>query len=257
MTVLLDSSVLIQAQRLPESEATRQLGALLVSGEAAVTGPVVIEYIRGARSQEELEFLIQRIVSLEFLEMDQPVWVIAGQWELWTWSLRLQQYATGSLSTPWTRGSAASRNWNCTIQHLNGILKMNIQTYIDEGRGMVEKLLGKQPVPFRGPTIAEIPEESGIYVFSNRETGESLWVGKNEKGSRGLRGRVYDHWSIKTTSDLSQVLVISGIAKDRSESHEWINANVDIRWLTHDELEMDIKWAEYFALGALRPRLNK
>lgn len=79
MTVLVDSSVLIQAQRLPGSESTRQLGALLVSGEAAVTGPVIMEYIRGARSQEELEFLTQRIVSLGFLEMDQAVWVIAGQ----------------------------------------------------------------------------------------------------------------------------------------------------------------------------------
>ena len=79
MTVLVDSSVLIQAQRLPGSETTRQLGTLLVSGEAAVTGPVIMEYIRGARSQEELEFLTQRIVSLGFLEMDQAVWVIAGQ----------------------------------------------------------------------------------------------------------------------------------------------------------------------------------
>ena len=86
MTVLLDSSVLIQAQRQPDSEATRQLAALLVSGEAAVTGPVVIEYVRGARSQEELEFLTRRIISLEFLEMDQAVWVIAGQLN---YSLRL------------------------------------------------------------------------------------------------------------------------------------------------------------------------
>ncbi len=79
MTVLVDSSVLVQAQRLPDSETTKQLGALLVSGEAAVTGPVILEYIRGARSQEELEFLTQRILSLHFLEMDQMVWVIAGQ----------------------------------------------------------------------------------------------------------------------------------------------------------------------------------
>ena len=79
MTVLLDSSVLIQAQRLPDSEATRQLGVLLASSEAAVTGPVIMEYIRGAKSLEELDFLTERIVSLDFLEMDQAVWVIAGQ----------------------------------------------------------------------------------------------------------------------------------------------------------------------------------
>lgn len=79
MTILLDSSVLIQAQRLPDSETTRHLGVLLASGEAAVTGPVVMEYIRGARSQGELDFLTERIVSIDFLEMDQAVWVIAGQ----------------------------------------------------------------------------------------------------------------------------------------------------------------------------------
>ena len=79
MTILVDSSVLIQAQWLADSETTRRLGVLLVSGEAAVTGPVIMEYIRGARTQEELEFLTQRIVSLDFLERDQAVWVIAGR----------------------------------------------------------------------------------------------------------------------------------------------------------------------------------
>ncbi len=81
MTVLVDSSVLIQAQRQPDSEATKQLEVLLASSEAAVTGPVIMEYIRGARSQEELEFLTQRIAYLDFLEMDREVWVLAGQLE--------------------------------------------------------------------------------------------------------------------------------------------------------------------------------
>ena len=79
MTILLDSSVLIHAQRQPNSEIAGQVLALLTSGEAAVTGPVIAEYIQGARSQDELNFLVRRIVTLDFLEMDQAVWVITGR----------------------------------------------------------------------------------------------------------------------------------------------------------------------------------
>ena len=79
VTVLVDSSVLIRAQRQPNSETSRQLAALLASGEVAVNGPVIMEYIRGARSQAELGFLTERVLALDFLEMGQAVWVIAGQ----------------------------------------------------------------------------------------------------------------------------------------------------------------------------------
>ena len=77
--VLVESSVLMQAQRLPESEEARELSALMFSGEAAVTGPVIMEYLRGARSADELEFLAERLVSIRCLEMDQQAWVIAGR----------------------------------------------------------------------------------------------------------------------------------------------------------------------------------
>ena len=45
--ILLESSVLMQAQRLPNSEESKQVASLIISGEAAVTGPVVMEYLRG------------------------------------------------------------------------------------------------------------------------------------------------------------------------------------------------------------------
>ena len=77
--ILVESSVLMQAQRLPESEEARELAALMVSGGVAVTGPVIMEYLRGARSTSELEFLAERIVSIDCLEMDQQAWVIAGR----------------------------------------------------------------------------------------------------------------------------------------------------------------------------------
>ncbi len=79
MTILLDSSVLIHAQRLPDSDITAHLGEVLASGEAVVTGPVIMEFIRGARSQEQIDRFTRTVVAIDFLEMDQAVWVVAGR----------------------------------------------------------------------------------------------------------------------------------------------------------------------------------
>ena len=76
---LIDSCILIQVQRLPNSKEAVELAALLTSGEAAVTGPVIMEYLRGSRSAEEFDFLSERILSIKFLEMDEQTWVIAGR----------------------------------------------------------------------------------------------------------------------------------------------------------------------------------
>ena len=77
--ILLESSVLMQAQRLPNSEEAKHLASLIVSGEAAVTGPVVMEYLRGAQSDDEFEFLAERIAAIDYLEVDQQTWVLAGR----------------------------------------------------------------------------------------------------------------------------------------------------------------------------------
>ncbi len=77
--VLVDSSIFINAQRQPDSNDSIELASLLSSGEAVVTGPVIMEYIRGARSVEELDFLTERIVSIDSLDVDQQTWVTAGR----------------------------------------------------------------------------------------------------------------------------------------------------------------------------------
>ena len=77
--ILLESSVLMQAQRLPNSEESKQVASLIISGEAAVTGPVVMEYLRGARTDDEFEFLTERISAIDLLEVDQQTWVWAGR----------------------------------------------------------------------------------------------------------------------------------------------------------------------------------
>lgn len=64
---------------MPDSQTTLHLGSLLASGEAVVTGPVVMEYMQGALNRQQLNDFTERIVSLDFLETDQMVWVTAGQ----------------------------------------------------------------------------------------------------------------------------------------------------------------------------------
>ena len=79
MTVLVDSSVLIHAQRLPHSEVSHAFRILLSTGEVAVTGPVMVEYIAGARSPRELEFLVQRVSTVDYLDPDRITWIIAAR----------------------------------------------------------------------------------------------------------------------------------------------------------------------------------
>ena len=79
MTVLVDSSVFVQAQRQPQSEVARRLLDLLASSSIAITGPILIEYLRGARSQEDIEFLLGRVMSIPYLETDKEVWLIAAR----------------------------------------------------------------------------------------------------------------------------------------------------------------------------------
>ena len=78
MTVLLDTSVLLHAQKLPETIVARRVAGLLATGEAAVPGPVIMEYMRGARTPDQLDFLRARIASVDFLVADQRVWTLAG-----------------------------------------------------------------------------------------------------------------------------------------------------------------------------------
>lgn len=77
--ILVDSSVFIQVQRLPNSNEAIELAALLTSGEVAVTGAVMMECIRVARSAAQLEFLIDTFLSFHYLDMDQQTWVIASR----------------------------------------------------------------------------------------------------------------------------------------------------------------------------------
>ena len=132
-------------------------------------------------------------------------------------------------------------------------LSTPIRTHITEGISLVEALLAQQQVPLRGRTV-ETPDVGGIYLFSDRRTNEFLYVGQTTKG---IRSRLKDHWDGATASDLAKRLVVDGVAESVSEGREWMVGNVAIRWMTVKDLETPIKWAEHFAIAALRPRFNK
>ena len=79
MTVLVDTSILIQTQRVPDSVEARELASLLASGEAAMVGPVIMEHLRGARSSEEFEDIRDSLFAVPRLEMDFETWAIAAR----------------------------------------------------------------------------------------------------------------------------------------------------------------------------------
>ena len=132
-------------------------------------------------------------------------------------------------------------------------LSTDIQTHIAEGRRLVEALLAQQQVHFQGRTV-NTPDESGIYVFSDRRTSKILYVGRTKKG---IRSRLRDHWDGATSSDLAKRLVVDGMVENISEGRGWITENVAIRWMTANKLDTCTRWAEQFAIAVLRPRFNK
>ena len=78
MTVLIDTSVLIEAQRRPNSEHAREFARLVESGQAALAGPIIMEFLTGARSNANLDSLIERLSPIAYLGMDRQAWVAAG-----------------------------------------------------------------------------------------------------------------------------------------------------------------------------------
>ena len=128
-----------------------------------------------------------------------------------------------------------------------------LQIHTDEGRNPVETLLARRQVLFQNRTV-EIPDKSGIYVFSDRRTNEILYVGRT---GQGIKSRLKDHWNGTTSSDLAKRLVVDGVANNVFEGRKWISKNVAIRWMMVNEFDTCIKWAEYFAIAVLRPKFNK
>ena len=132
---------------------------------------------------------------------------------------------------------------------------MNIQPNIAEATDMLKEMLERCPIDFSGPTLNMPPDKGGIYVLFNKNTNEPLYAGRTRGGD--LQSRLRAHWESNGSSDLVEKLAKEcPLLKNKDERKSWIKKNVEVRWLTEDEFDMDIKFAEYFVIGVLRPPFN-
>lgn len=77
--VIADTSVWINAQRLPESSDGLEFWSLFDRREILIVGPVYAELLQGSRTQKEFDTLIGRFSALNYLEVDDDTWQIVAQ----------------------------------------------------------------------------------------------------------------------------------------------------------------------------------
>jgi predicted nucleic acid-binding protein len=77
--VVVDTSVWASFFRVPGSQEGEELARLLDAGEAVMVGVVLAELLRGARDEEELQFLEETLGALPFLEAREETWRRAGR----------------------------------------------------------------------------------------------------------------------------------------------------------------------------------
>ena len=79
MTVIADSSVWINAQRVPESSDSLEFWRLFDKREIVMVGPVFAELLQGSRTQREFDTLLSRFDALDYLEADRQTWQIVAR----------------------------------------------------------------------------------------------------------------------------------------------------------------------------------
>jgi len=122
-----------------------------------------------------------------------------------------------------------------------------------EGQRIVECLVNKPSIRFYNSTMCELPDESGIYIFSHSGTCNVLYAGMSEQS---IRGRMIDHWYGAASSDLAEKLVNKKCVPNPNKVKDWIKKHVVIRWMTSNEFNMGVREAECYAIRNLRPLLN-
>ena len=117
------------------------------------------------------------------------------------------------------------------------------------------KLVAKTAVPFAQRTMYEVPQESGVYMFSDVQ-GPLLCYYVGRAGN--FQSRLLSHWDNNDPqADLCGKLIDAGIAQHTQESRKWIKEHVAVRWLTSDEIPMGDAYLEHFLIAVLQPRFNK
>ena len=77
--VIADTSVWINAQRLPESSNGREFWRLFDRRDIFIVGPVFAELLQGSRSQREFDALLGHFNALDYIEVDHHTWQIVAR----------------------------------------------------------------------------------------------------------------------------------------------------------------------------------
>jgi len=78
-SVIIDTSVWVQAFRVPGSGAQEEVEKLVRDGDAIMVGVVYAELLRGARDKEEFRVLAERLGALPFLQGNRGTWQRVGE----------------------------------------------------------------------------------------------------------------------------------------------------------------------------------
>jgi predicted nucleic acid-binding protein len=76
--VVIDTDVIISAYRRADSPEKAEFRHLVMTGEAATVGIILAEVLRGAQSEQEFEEMTEELLAMEFLEIDQDIWLQAA-----------------------------------------------------------------------------------------------------------------------------------------------------------------------------------
>jgi predicted nucleic acid-binding protein len=77
--VLIDTSIWIDADNMPDSREAAILDGLLLKDEAATTDIVVAEVLQGAGSEVKFVFLSRRLEAMHYLHADSEIWKTAAR----------------------------------------------------------------------------------------------------------------------------------------------------------------------------------
>jgi predicted nucleic acid-binding protein len=76
--VIIDTSVWIAAYGKKPSPMKAEVHRLVESGQAAITGLIMAEILRGARSEQEFDQMTEELLAAEYLEDNYEIWLSAA-----------------------------------------------------------------------------------------------------------------------------------------------------------------------------------
>jgi hypothetical protein len=77
--VIVDTDILITAYNQKSSPERAELSRLVESGEAATTGIILAEVLRGARSDLEYDEMTEELLAMQYVEGGQEAWLAAAR----------------------------------------------------------------------------------------------------------------------------------------------------------------------------------